>query len=482
MKVKEFKQHFLTALQHEPTDGQNKVIHKMIEFALSVNERELFLLKGYAGTGKSTLIGALIKSLSSLRKKFVLLAPTGRAAKVLSGYSNSPALTIHKKLYRIYTKKNGSVTVTLNKNLHRNTIFFVDEASMIPDSNNDNNYYNQRNLLNDLIEYVYNGKYCKLVLIGDVAQLPPVGLIISPALNESKLRLSYSIDLFSEILTEVVRQEEASGILYNATSLRNKLIARDLNLPLFTTLNKTQINRINGQDLENLLSDSFNGSGIEKSVMITRSNKRANIYNQEIRQRILFKEDEISAGDYMMVVKNNYFWLDKDSKAGFIANGDIIEVLKIRNIEEQYGFRFADVSIRLVDYPEEAELDVKLLLNTISSESPALTYEENQQFFENVMEDYSDIANRKTRLEKLKTNPYFNALQVKFSYALTCHKTQGGQWETVFVEQGFFKPDMLNIEYLRWLYTAITRATKQLYLVNFNKEFFENEEEYITYD
>ena len=477
-----FIKHFYRALEHEPTNDQNRMIHQLGEFVLSSDPNQVFLLKGYAGTGKTTLVSALINTLPKIKKRSLLLAPTGRAAKVLAGYSGQPAYTIHKKIYRLYTRKDGSMKITLNKNMHKNTIFFVDEASMIPDRSNDSKGFAQHSLLDDLMEYVYAGENCKMILIGDTAQLPPVGLTISPALDQDFLKSTYSLDLFTDELTEVVRQEQSSGILTNATQLREKIEVEDFDYPFFRTNKLPQILRINGNELEEALMDTFNGRTTEESVVITRSNKRANLYNREIRRRILFQFEELAAGDYIMAVKNNYFWLPGESKAGFIANGDIIEIMKVRNIEDMYGFRFADVTIRLVDYPEEEDLDVKLLLDTIDAESASLTYEQNQKLFNAVMEDYMDAGSRRKRLEKIKGNPYFNALQVKFAYSLTCHKTQGGQWDNVFVDQGFFKDEMLSVDYLRWLYTALTRATKQLYLVNFKQEFFEEEEGVFYYD
>lgn len=477
-----FKDYFVSELPHDPTDDQQMMIGKLADFVMKSEDYSIFMLKGFAGTGKTTLVSALINILPKVRKKSVLLAPTGRAAKVLSGYSGKPAFTIHKKIYRLYTRKDGSVKVSLNKNLHTNTIFFVDEASMIPDGSKSDHYIGQNSLLDDLIEFVYTGAGCKIVLIGDTAQLPPVGLEISPALDTDYLRASYSLDLHGGEMQEVVRQEHDSGILRNATNLRNKLLEEDFDYPFFATTGMRQIYRITGTELEEALMDAFNGRPDGESVVITRSNKRANIYNQEIRRRILMRQEELSAGDSMMVVKNNYFWLPEESKAGFIANGDVFEIRRIKGMETMYGFQFADVTIQLMDYPDEPELEVKILLDTISSESPSLSYEQNQTFYQTVMEDYKHIPQRKKRMELLKSNPYFNALQVKFSYALTCHKTQGGQWENVFVEQGFFKDDMLSIDYLRWLYTAITRATSQLYLINFKGDFFEDNDQHVFYD
>lgn len=474
--------YFASELPHTPTPDQQQLILKLSAFVTSKVDTQLFLLKGYAGTGKTTLVGTLINILPKLRMKSVLLAPTGRAAKVLSGYSGQKAFTIHKKIYTLYSRKDGSVKVNLQKNPHKNTLFFIDEASMIPDVNRGDSRFGQRSLLDDLLAYIYSGQGCKAVFIGDSAQLPPVGLDLSPALDTEFLRASFSLDIMEGELKDVVRQEKDSGILANATRLRNKLIEEDYNFPFFKTSKLPQIYRITGGELEEALMDAFNGRPANEAVVITRSNKRANIYNQEIRHRILMRHEELEAGDLLMVVKNNYFWLPDESKAGFIANGDAMEILRITGFEELYGFHFASATVQLIDYPEEEDLEVKLLLNTLSSESPSLTYDENQTLFQNVMEDYKDIPQKKQRMELLKKNPYFNALQVKFAYALTCHKTQGGQWDQVFVEQGFFKDDMLNRDYIRWLYTGLTRASHELFLVNFKNEFFEDDDTVFYYD
>jgi len=402
------------------------------------------------------------------------MAPTGRAAKVLAAYAQRPANTIHRKIYFARTTKDGVIALKLQQNLHKQTLFIVDEASMIQHSSlSESNLFGSRNLLDDLFEYVFNGEGCRMMFIGDTAQLPPVGLEHSPALDLEYLRKAYNLLIDSHEMTEVVRQEKNSGILLNATAVRNQILRQEWGIPLFaiTDAHKDVI-RINGSELEEALNTAYSGSGKENNVVVCRSNKRANIFNREIRKRILFLEEDINTGDYMMVVKNNYFWLPEGSSAGFVANGDIIELLRIRKIEEIYGFRFADVTIRFIDYPEEKDLDVKILLDTLQSESPALSQTDNNRLFQEVMKDYEDMSSRRGRLEKVKINPYFNALQVKFSYALTCHKTQGGQWDTVFIDQGYLNEKMMNIEYLRWLYTAVTRATKKLYLVNFEEKFF----------
>lgn len=467
----------LKEFPYEPTQGQKTVLEKIARF-LTESWKEpnsLFILKGYAGTGKTTIVSSLVNVLPKLQRKSALMAPTGRAAKVLAAYAQRPANTIHRKIYFARTTKEGVIALKLQQNLHKQTLFIVDEASMIQHSSiSETSLFGSRNLLDDLFEYVFSGEGCRMMFIGDTAQLPPVGLEHSPALDNEYLRKAYNLLIDTHELTEVVRQEKNSGILLNATAVRNQIIRQEWGLPLFTTDFHVDVIRLSGPDLEDALNSAYSGSGKENNVVVCRSNKRANIFNKEIRKRILFLEEEINTGDFMMVVKNNYYWLPEGSCAGFIANGDIVELLRIRKIEEMYGFRFADVTIRFIDYPEEKDLDVKILLDTLQSESPALSSVENNRLFQEVMKDYEELSSRRSRIEKVKVNPYFNALQVKFSYALTCHKTQGGQWDTVFVDQGYLNEKMMNLEYLRWLYTALTRATKKLYLVNFDDKFFYN--------
>ncbi len=464
---------FQNQFPYNPTTGQEDLIRDLSSFILDPNPLALFVLKGYAGTGKTTIVSSLVNILPALKKRFNLLAPTGRAAKVLSNYSGKSAHTIHRFIYWATTNTDGRFKLVLRPNKQKSTIFIVDEASMIPDGLSNVDFSQaQRSLLEDLITFVYSPQSnCKIILIGDEAQLPPVGLDISPALNIEYLKASFGLDIQTFVLKEVVRQSLSSGILANATKIRNKIEKNSLDMPFFDLGTFKDIHAIDGTELEDTLNSSYSGAGHEHTVVITRSNKRANIYNQQIRHRILFQEEEISAGDFMMVVKNNYFWLPDNSKAGFLANGDIIEIISIQKVEELYGFRFADVSIRMIDYPEEATLDVKLLLDTIAAESPALPKAENNRLFEEVLKDYEDIPQRRKKLDKMKIDPYFNALQIKFAYALTCHKTQGGQWENVFIDQGYFNDKMLDKEFLRWLYTAVTRASNQLYLVNFKEEF-----------
>ena len=454
----------------EPTSQQTEVIKQLSEFVENSSSNSLFLLKGYAGTGKTTLVSSLINSLWSVDKKVVLLAPTGRAAKVLSVYSKKSAFTIHKKIYWMRTNSQGNTYVTLQENKHTNTIFVVDEASMIPDASDKG--FGGRVLLDDLIEYVYSGVMCKLILIGDTAQLPPVHLDISPALDENLLGITYRKDVYSAELTQVVRQQSTSMVLENATHLRDKISANDFDTP-HVKCNSEVVRLDVGMDIQEALEDAYSNSGVEGTVVICRSNKRANLYNQQIRARIRGLEDEISTGDFLMVVRNNYFWLPEGSMVGFIANGDMVEVMRIYEINELYDCRFARISVRLVDYPDEENLECIVLLDTLTSETPAMTYEEYKKLYDEVAKDYADIPKRAQRNKEIKQNPYFNALQVKFAYAITCHKSQGGQWENVFVEQGYFTSDMLSKEYFRWLYTALTRTTKKLHLINFKKEFFE---------
>lgn len=475
MNQQEFSYLLLKHFPYQATTGQRILFDKLAEFILGKNPGNIFVLKGYAGTGKTSIVRSLVESLPSINGKTILLAPTGRAAKVLSNYSKKKAFTVHKKIYYKKPTSDGGMSFQRQQNLYGNTIFIVDEASMIANSGGltDGGVFGAGSLLDDLIEYVFSGTNCKLIFIGDTAQLPPVGLDVSPALDIDYLKASFYHNVDSFELTEVVRQTNHSGILTNATEIRNQIKNKENTKPHFNLNNFKDILRIDGAELEDALNSAYDTYGAEDSMVICRSNKRSNIFNQQIRARIRWQENEISAGDYMMVVRNNYFWLPEESKAGFIANGDIILLLKVGNIQEMHGFRFADVRMRLIDYPDEPELETRLLLDTIMSESPALSQADNKKLYDSVSADYSDVADRRMRLKKVKEDKYFNALQVKFAYAVTCHKAQGGQWPCVFVEQGYLTDEMINTEYLRWLYTAVSRATEKLYLVNFNKEFFE---------
>lgn len=404
--------------------------------------------------------------------KAVLMAPTGRAAKVMSNYSNTQSYTIHRKIYFPKKQSGGGVQFVLSPNKHRNTIFIVDEASMIPDTAADSKLFENGSLLDDLIMYVYSGHNCKLILIGDTAQLPPVHLNLSPALDENQLALNYNKEVIMLEMDEVVRQAEDSGILLNATNLREQLqneFFEDFKFDVNPY--KDIVRLIDGNEIQEAIDSSYSQNGKEETAIIVRSNKRANLYNENIRNRILYLENEIAVGDFMMVVKNNYFWLEPQSEAGFIANGDIIEVLEIFSIKELYSFKFAEVKVKMVDYPNQKPFETVLILDTIQAETPSLSYEDGNRLYQEVMKDYAHETSKYKKFLAVKNNKFFNALQVKFSYAITCHKSQGGQWDTVFVEQPYL-PNGIDKEYLRWLYTAVTRAKRQLYLIGFKDDFF----------
>ncbi|WP_456376402.1 ATP-dependent DNA helicase [Lutibacter sp.] len=468
----EFYQEIIEKFPFKPTNSQNILLGKLSEFIFSTNKNALFLIKGYAGTGKTTTISTVVNNLWRAGKKAVLLAPTGRAAKVISGYSNRQAFTIHKKIYFPKKNKLGGVDFTLQVNKHTNTLFIVDEASMIPDSPSNAKLFENGSLLDDLISYVYSGVQCKLILIGDTAQLPPVKLNISPALDSHKLSLNYNKEVTEIELCEVMRQHKDSGILINATELRLILANNGFSNFQFQLGFPDLVRLIDGYDIEDAINTAYDNIGVEDTAFIVRSNKRANQYNQQIRSKIRGQENEISTGDFVMVVKNNYFWLkDTSSDAGFIANGDICEILEIFTIKELYGFRFAEVKLRMIDYPNQKPFETVLLLDTLSTETPSLSYEESNRLYQEVGKDFAHEKSKYKQLLGIKKSKYFNALQVKFSYAVTCHKSQGGQWKTVFIEQPYL-PDGQNIDYLRWLYTAITRAQEKVFLIGFRNEHF----------
>lgn len=457
----------LRNLEFDPTVGQRTAVDMLVRFLQHPDPRAIFILRGYAGTGKTTLLSALVKSLPSFKMKSVLLAPTGRAAKVISGYSGRQAFTIHRMIYRASTSEEGFVS--LKHNTAVDTVFIVDEASMIGEASADKG---GPGLLEDLFTYVNTGENCKLLLVGDTAQLPPVGLNYSPALDPDYLKKLFRVPVGITELTEVLRQELDSGVLLNATRLRLAIAQQSQQFPGFVLENYDDIVRLSGAELLDVLEDAYRKNGVDDTIIICRSNKRANIYNQQIRARIRWQEDEISIGDHIMVVKNNYFWLPEESRAGFIANGDTAEVLSIRKHYEVHGLRFADVTIRLLDYPDEAEFDARIILDTLMAETPALSQQQQQQLFMSVQQDYADAGSKGAIYRKMKEDPFFNALQVKFAYAVTCHKAQGGQWKTVFVEQGYVTEEMIGTEFFRWLYTALTRTTEKVYLINFNPEFY----------
>lgn len=459
----------LSRFCHIPTPGQRVAVERMVDFLYDTSDNATFVLRGYAGTGKTSLVSALIQAAPALRIKTVLMAPTGRAAKVLMGYSGQKAYTLHKRIYQTVMGPDGIMHTARALNKHRYTLFVVDEASMIGLADEGGH----SSLLDDLVDYVADGDHCRLMLIGDRAQLPPVGAADSPALDVGYLQGALGLAVHWCELTEVVRQGELSGILACATRLRQQVAAMERGeepqLPLLDIEGHADVVRIDGGGLVETLYREY-GEGMEQVAVVTRSNKRANIFNRQIRNRVLYREEELNAGDYLMVVKNNYHWVEPEGEMGFVANGDIGEVLGVRNCQEMYGFHFADVTLRLVDYPDAPSIDCKVLLETLHSESPALTREEGLRLFDAVMADYADLPNKRDRLRAVRQNPYYNALQVKFAYALTCHKTQGGQWHTVIIDQGYFTDDMLDREYLRWLYTAVTRATERVYLLNFQPQ------------
>ncbi|MFC2098986.1 ATP-dependent RecD-like DNA helicase, partial [Bacteroidota bacterium] len=461
-----------TNLGYDPTRSQEDLIKLLSEFISPGNEMEILLVNGYAGTGKTTIVSSMVRTLDSFGQKYMLLAPTGRAAKVLSAYTGKSAYTVHKKIYRQKTAKDGLGVFVLDRNLMPNTLFVVDEASMIANQEQEMKIFGSGRLLDDLIEYVYSKEGCKLVLLGDTAQLPPVGLDISPALDPSVLA-SYDLTVHQGFLDEVVRQSLGSGILINATGLRKGAEKGSRKWPQFSEENFEDVRRINGTELIEEISDSYDRHGRGGTIIVTRSNKRANQYNEGIRSKILWREEEIEKGDMIMVVRNNYYWTQDDDDMDFIANGDIAEIQEIKGRQERYGFRFADVILHFPDN-NDREIDAKIMLDTILLESASLGHEENRQLYFNVIADYPEIKSKKKKFEIARENPFYNALQVKFAYAVTCHKAQGGQWENVFVDQGYINEDMINREYYRWLYTAVTRATKKLFLINFGDRYFED--------
>ncbi|MET4083204.1 ATP-dependent exoDNAse (exonuclease V) alpha subunit [Pedobacter sp. UYP30] len=455
--------------EHEPTAEQLLFCERMATFLQANYPDRCFVLKGYAGTGKTTSVAALVKSLRNFNLRSELLAPTGRAAKVMGQYAGVKALTIHKRIYRKKVAASPDMVFQLAPNLSKNTLFIVDEASMIADE------YNQTgsSILQDLLEFVYNDQNCMLLFVGDSAQLPPVGSLESPALNPQYLKDKFNLTLTSVELTEVVRQEKKSGILANATMLRAQIADHPEDpFPQFITTGFKDIFNMTGARLVEGLEYAYGKFGMENTLVVCRSNKSANIYNQQIRARLLYREEEITGGDQIMVVKNNYFWLPENEEASFIANGDMAKVIRVRGEEERYGFRFADATLEFLDFQAAGQVSCKVLLDTLTIESANLPYEKSKQIFEGLNEDYSHIPNKRARMLAIKADPFYNALQIKFAYAVTCHKAQGGQWDAVFADQGFLTEDMIDLDFLRWLYTAVTRAKRELYLVNFAAALF----------
>ncbi len=482
--IKNFlREQILQNFAFKPTSGQEEVIDSLCEFILTPNNDEIFVLRGFAGTGKTSLIGALVKTMEQLQRQCVLMAPTGRAAKVFSLYADHPAFTIHKRIYRQKSIDKDSI-FSLNYNMLANVLFIVDEASMIPNEGLSGTMYGTGRLLDDLIQFVYGGQGCRLILMGDTAQLPPVGEEESPALQNDIIG-GYGLNVRSHTMRQVVRQQEESGILWNATHLRQLIESEEyFCLPKIRFSEFCDVRNVPGNELIEAINDSYSHCGLDDTMVVCRSNKRAYIYNNGIRNQILGREEELSTGDLLMIAKNNYFWFEDFTKPSsrperseversehtdFIANGDIAIVERVRNIRELYGFRFADCCLRLPDY-DDLELDATVLLDTLHTEAPALTHEQSERLFNNIMEDYMDIPNKRDRMKKMREDPYFNALQIKYAYAVTCHKAQGGQWSRVFIDQGYMTDDMLGPDYFRWLYTAITRATETVYLVNWKEE------------
>ncbi len=449
---------------YTPTEDQVEALNVLSDFILSRDTESLLLIKGYAGTGKTSLVGTLVKTLSELKQKTVLLAPTGRAAKVFSGYADHKAFTIHKKIYRQKAFSNEPTGFLPTENLHKDTLFIVDEASMIANQSSDINVFGTGRLLDDLIQYVYSGENCRLILMGDEAQLPPVMLEESPALNPEILK-GYNLNVEQITLTHVVRQSDDSGILFNATALRESL--RTQKVDVFPQLHFTgfsDFQKITGDQLIEEISSAYSRDGIEDTIVIVRSNKRANIYNNGIRNRILYREEELSNGDRLMVAKNNYYWTANNKEMEFIANGEMIQILRVQKTTEIYGFRFADVTVRFQDY--DLEIDIKILLDTLQTDAPGLPKEKNDLLFYSILEDYSDIPTKAEKMKKMKVDPFYNVVQVKYAYAITCHKAQGGQWKNVFIDIGYVSDEMLGEDFYRWLYTAITRATGHVWFIN----------------
>ena len=467
MAPQQLKQMLIDHLGHPPTDSQLKALSALSLFLESRKPNCTLLINGYAGTGKTTLTKAVVATLPALNYGVVLLAPTGRSAKVLGFYTGLPAYTIHRKIYKPKSDPSGFLSMQLMPNPHKSTVFIVDEASMIPSGNG---LFESRDLLDDLLLYVFSNKNNRLILLGDTAQLPPVHLLKSPALDIAYLQNLRPLTAARCTLTEVVRQEAESGILALATALRKHLAETPDEFFKIPQLAR-DVERIHGGEFADYVDSEYAAAGQEQTLVITRSNKSANLYNQQIRHRLLWREDRVNAGDVLMIVKNNYFWIPQESKAGFIANGDTAEVVTLMRTEEKYGLHFADARLHLIDYPDEPEFEAKILLDSIDAPQASLDLEKMQAMREMVEEQFSKLSKTKRR-ELMKKDPYLNALQVKFAYAVTCHKAQGGQWNSVFVDQGYLTEDQLDVGFWRWLYTAVTRATQKLYLVNFSDRFF----------
>lgn len=453
-------------LPFEPNEGQEALLGKLSAFLVSPDPRKAFVLKGYAGTGKTSVVSALVRALEKLRQPCVLLAPTGRAAKVIAGYSGRPAYTIHKKIYR--QNKLGESKFSLTDNLHRRALFIVDEASMINNMRQFDNPFGSGNLLQDLIKFVYSGQGCSLLLLGDTAQLPPVGQTDSPALQENVLA-GYMLNVTEHMLTQVARQALDSGILKNATDIRQQLQEGQIQLiPTFTTKGYTDIERMKGEEFLEVLEESYNEVGMEQTVILTRTNRRTNLYNQGIRARVLWKEELLTGGDRLMVSRNNYYWTEQYENLDFLANGDMLTVNRVRNEREMYGFHFVDVELLAEDY--DFEIEATVWLDTLTTESPEQSYQMQQTLWQRIAEDYPEVRDKRELWKLIMQSPYYNALQVRFAYAVTCHKAQGGQWKRVFIDPGMVDDEHLGEDFYRWLYTALTRAQEKVYLIGFPEE------------
>ena len=463
----ELKYRILHTFGFTPTSEQEHALDVFSLFMTDRTEHVVMIMRGSAGTGKTTLAGAIVRAMAALEQKMVLLAPTGRAAKVFSLNAGYAAYTIHRRIYR--QKSAGDLyAFNLNVNLNRDTLFIIDEASMIANQGYGDSAFGSGCLLDDLMQFVYNGQNCRMLLIGDKAQLPPVGEEESPALMAEVLR-DYGMKVYECDLNQVLRQGEESGILWNATMIRQMVTHEEMTqLPCIHLQGFPDVQVMPGDELIESLASSYSHVGLDETIVITRSNKRANIYNQGIRNTVLDREDELCRGDQLMIVKNNYYWTENSKEIAFIANGDIAVVQRCRNIHELYGFRFAEVTMQFPDY-DDFELTAIVILDSLTTEAPALTHDQQDHLFHAVMEDYADVRSKPERIKKLKSDRYYNALQIKFAYAVTCHKAQGGQWSHVYLDQGYMTDDMLSPDYIHWLYTAFTRATEKLFLVNWPK-------------
>ncbi len=468
------KEHIGKEFPFEPTLEQSELMQKLSHFIHSDNKDEVFILRGYAGTGKTTMLGALTRALKKMKRKTILMAPTGRAAKVMQQKTRKSAFTIHKIIYAPSVDKNGTTHFKLKPNKGKGTIYIVDEASMIHDKTIESSGFSGNHVLEDLVTYLLKGENCKLILVGDPAQLPPVGLDASPALDATYVRQTYFLDVQEFEMNHVQRQAQNSGILYNATSLRMNIDEGTFGEPNFEQERFDDfIPYFDGNELEYAIQQSYENQGVDQTVILCRSNKRANLYNQRIRTHFFGRDTVLSKKDQLMIVKNNYFWLKPESEAGFLANGDIVTVENVNNIHEAYGFQFADVKLQLIDYPDMDPIEVKVLLDTLTTDGPGFTYENYKLLFERIIAEY-DLRSFKKKVEKVKVDPYYNALQVKFAYALTGHKAQGGQWKEVFVEQAAYTAEYMDLSYYKWLYTAFTRASEKLHLIGFKDSYFDN--------